>query len=183
MHSLTFRSLIVASELSHFECGVEEMDFFIHEGLGESLKENNCHSYVVLDENEEIVGFFSLMEDSLVLDEGDKYDLVNGFSDSPLPSFSTEEEKKDFFNVISFPVVDIAYLAVRKDMQRKGIGTAILNKIFEMSKTQGVYSFVTVDALYLKGRYRADTFYERKGFQRLYPPTSENTIRMYTAIF
>lgn len=45
MHSLTFRPLIV------------------------------CQSYVVLDENEEIVGFFSLMEDSLVLDEGDNLTL------------------------------------------------------------------------------------------------------------
>lgn len=68
-------------------------------------------------------------------------------------------------------------------MQRKGIGTAILNKIFEIVKGKGDISFVTVDALYLKDEYRADTFYERKGFQRLYPPTSENTIRMYTTIF
>lgn len=113
MNSLYFRPLIDTSELSCFECGIEVMDNFIHNGLQESLVENDCSTYVVYDNFNRIVGFFSLMEDSLYLDDDDKDDL----------------------------------------------------------------------ALYLKDEYRADTFYERKGFQRLYPPTSENTIRMYTTIF
>lgn len=183
MISLSFRPLIDASELSCFECGVEEMDCFIHEGLKDSLQDNNCLSYVVVDEQEEIIGFFSLMEDSLYLDDGDKDDLVNGYAASSLPDFSSEEEMQAFLDVVNYPVMDIAYLAVKKERQREGVGTAILNKIFEIAKEQGSFAFVTVDALYLKDRYRADTFYERKGFQRLYPPTSENTIRMYTTVF
>lgn len=183
MNSLYFRPLIDTSELSCFECGIEVMDSFIHSGLQESLVENNCNSFVVHDENDRIVGFFSLMEDSLYLDDDDKDDLANGFSAASLPDTMSVEQKQMLLSEVVYPVIDIAYLAVSKDMQRKGIGTAILNKIFEIVKGKGDISFVTVDALYLKDEYRADTFYERKGFQRLYPPTSENTIRMYTTIF
>lgn len=183
MNSLFFRPLVDASELSCFECGIEVMDNFIHNGLQESLTENNCSSYVVFDKNNNIVGFFSLMEDSLYLDEDEKDDLVNGYAAASLPVEMTEQQKTDFLGKTDYQVIDIAYLAVCKNNQRKGIGTAILNKIFEIVRAKKIYPFVTVDALFLKDVYRADTFYASRGFQRLYPPSSENTIRMYTTIF
>ncbi len=123
------------------------------------------------------------MEDSLFLDDDDKEDLLNGLAVASLPDDLSEDQRKALLSETVYPVVDIAYLAVYEKSQRQGIGTAILKKIFEIVKAKGSYSFITVDALYLKGEYRADTFYERMGFQRLYPPTSENTIRMYTTIF
>ncbi len=58
MISLYYRPLIDTEELSSFVCGIEVMDRFIHDGLQESLAENNCSSYVVFDDNNQIVGFF-----------------------------------------------------------------------------------------------------------------------------
>ena len=59
-----------------------------------------------------------------------------------------------------------------------------MNKIFEMANSNVEASFLTVDALFLKEKnYSAVDFYKKFGFQTMYPPTSSNTIRMFTTLF
>ncbi len=159
------------------------MDDFIQDGLEESLEEHNCSSYVVRDEDECVVGFFALCNDQLIIDDNYKDDMREGYSDTPKPVFHDEEEKCTYFTTNVFPVLDIAYLVVKRERQHDGIGTAILNKIFSLARAKEPHlMFVTVDALYLKD-YSAVGFYRKFGFQQMYPPTSANTIRMFCTLF
>lgn len=184
MTSLHFRPLVDAKELSGFKCGIEEMDDFIQNGLDESLVDNHCEAYVVIDIANTIVGFFALCQDTLCLDEDYKDDLLNGYSVTKIPNFIDENEKNAFLRQNVFTTLDVAYLAVIDNRQRDGIGTAIMNKIFSIARSRQNYTFVTVDALTLKHRnYSAVGFYLKCGFQPMYPPTSENTVRMFSTIF
>lgn len=184
MTSLHFRPLVDTNELSGFKCGIEEMDDFIHSGLNESLVANHCKAYVVTDVSNSIVGFFALCQDTLCLDEDYKDDLLNGYSVTKIPTFFDENEKNAFMLQNVFTTLDVAYLAVIETRQHDGIGTAIMNKIFSIAQSKSCYKFVTVDALNLKHRnYSAVGFYLKCGFQPMYPPTSENTVRMFSTIF
>ncbi len=64
---------------------------------------------------------------------------------------------------------EIAYLAVRKDMQRGGIGKACIREIVKMAR-ENKYKIVTVSALSLTApseKYEAVSFYRRCGFRQL----------------
>jgi ribosomal protein S18 acetylase RimI-like enzyme len=64
---------------------------------------------------------------------------------------------------------EIAYLAVRKDMQRKGIGKACIREIVKMAR-ENEYKIVTVSALSITSsseKYEAVSFYRRCGFRQL----------------
>lgn len=185
MSCLSIRPLLSTDQLSDFFCGIEVMDEFIHDGLNESLIQHNCLSYIITDEAGLVVAFFALGKEQLVLDDGDKDDLLSGISDSPIPSFQDSDEREAFLQKSVFPSVDISYLAVKCDCQRKGIGSTIIRHIFGKSKEMfPECMFLTVDALILRDiKYSAVEFYEKFGFQRLYPPTSENTIRLYCTLY
>lgn len=106
---------------------------------------------------------------------------MEGYSDAKTPEFDTEEALEDFKNCESFEAVDIAYLAVSKDMQKRGIGSVIIEKIVEMAlaRNENCY-FLTVDALNLP-HYSAVEFYKRFDFQWMYPPNTD-TITMFKTI-
>lgn len=160
------------------------MNDFIQTGLGESLVDNHCEAYVVIDASNSIIGFFALCQDTLCLDEDYKDDLLHGYSVTKIANFIDEKEKNVFLSQNVFTTLDVAYLAVIEHRQRDGIGTAIMNKIFSIARSRQDYTFVTVDALTLKHRkYSAVGFYLKCGFQPMYPPTSENTVRMFSTIF
>ncbi len=64
---------------------------------------------------------------------------------------------------------EIAYLAVRKDLQRGGIGKACIREIVKMAR-ENEYKIVTVSALSLTApseKYEAVSFYRRCGFRQL----------------
>ena len=80
--------------------------------------------------------------------------------------------------------MDIAYLAVRKEYQRRKYGTNIIREIINHIKEQdlGGCQFITVDA-YDTVKYSAVRFYERCEFYRAErQDQSPNTVRMYYAI-
>lgn len=176
---LHYRNLKSADELSDFYCGVPVMDEVLHEDLEKTLKENHCDSYVVYEKGGGIVAFFALEYDrELVLDDGYREDLILGLSGAESPKFGNEEEKSDFENRDMFYAVDISYLAVRKDMQRKGIGSLIIDIISDIAIQNRPESiFITVDALQIPG-YSAVGFYRKHKFQELLPPQT-SVLRMF----
>ena len=165
MPSLRYRPLSDASELSDFYCNVDVMDSFIHDGLEDELREKNCEAFVVLDDDDSIIGFFAICEDDLELSPEDKDEMMSGISIAKTPRFSTMQDKTQFAIQNMFAAKEIAYLAIRKDKQRKGIGTAILNLIRNMTAHDAPdHYFLTVDALCING-YSAVGFYSKFGFQ------------------
>lgn len=181
MIELKYRPFCSLDELTDFNCGIEEMDAFIHSPrFLDSLKEQECVAYIVRDESERVVGLFALNMDILDLDDYDKDDLTHGYLRADAPNFKTQKEFEEFMSQPRFKVVDIAYLAVCEDLRKKGVGTAIMEKIFGLAGEMNPDGwFMTVDALYLPKRpYSAVEFYEKFHFQRMLPPRTD-TIRMY----
>lgn len=182
---LDYREFKSPDILHDFKCGVEVMDKFLHNpaDLVQSLTDNECTAYTVHDAEGQLVGFFALNMDILDLDDDDREDLTHGYSRADAPSFKTEKEFEEFMSQPRFKVVDIAYLAVPKKLQGRGIGTAIMNKIFDMAVSMNPDGlFITVDALHLRdGSHSAVEFYEIFNFQRILPPHGD-TIRMYCTV-
>lgn len=158
MENLVYSPLVSTDELKGMSCGVRVMDEVLHSQiLMAGLYELQCDAYLVHDQNGTLVGFFAVNMDRLEF-------VLDG---------------KSYYH----DALDIAYLAVNKDFQRQGIGTAIINKILEISEQKnpnGVY--VSVDALYLpEENYWASPFYEKLGFISIDPPKFD-TIKMYRKV-
>lgn len=185
MEELNYQEFRSPDILRDFICGIEVMDNFLHnpDALAQSLTANECTAYTVHDAKGRLVGFFALNMDVLDLDDDDKEDLTHGYSRADAPSFKTEKEFVEFMSQPRFKVVDIAYLAVQKKLQGRDIGTAIMNKIFDMAAAMNPDGlFITVDALHLRdGSHSAVEFYEKFNFQRILPPHGD-TIRMYCTV-
>ena len=84
---MQFRRFVDSSILQGFTCGVDEMDEFIHHRLQYSIDANFCIPYIVI-ENGEIVAFFALSYDSLVLPADYMEDFMNGYSFSGKPELA-----------------------------------------------------------------------------------------------
>lgn len=158
MGDLIYTPLVDAEELKGMSCGVRVMDEVLHSPiLLAGMYELQCDAYLVHNQEGVLVGFFAVNMDRLEF-------MLDG---------------KSYYH----DALDIAYLAVSKDYQRQGIGTAIINKILEISEQKnpdGVY--VSVDALYLPvDNYWASPFYEKLGFISIDPPKFD-TIKMYRKV-
>lgn len=167
--------------LADFCCGIEEMDSFIHHDLDKDITNRHCTLYTVHDMGGVIVAMFALSFDSLVLADGDLEDMDCGVGS---PSFFSAEHRERFRQQLRYPAMDIAYLAVRKEYQRRKYGTNIIREIINHIKEQdlGGCQFITVDA-YDTVKYSAVRFYERCEFYRAErQDQSPNTVRMYYAI-
>lgn len=161
--------------LSVFSCGCPEIDDFFH---GEMIL---CRKYgylipykCVLKENEEIVGLFTLANDTLSLDYEDKI----GFPNLP-PEYSDIFSRQP-----TYPAINIGHLAVREDTQSKGIGRLIIEFVrasFSRQRVSGC-QFITVDAL---NNSRTLSFYTDKlGFEfQTLSDMGKHTRRMYLDIF
>lgn len=176
---LRYRKLTSVEELSDFYCGVTAMDDVIHDDLESTLQEAHCDSYVVEDKKGKIVAFFALEYDKeLILDDDYKDDLMQGYSAAEAPKFMSDKKKDDFEKKERFYAVDISYLAVEKGMQRKGIGSLIIEIISDIAIQKRPESiFITVDAIQM-AEYSAVAFYRKHKFQELLPPQT-NVLRMF----
>lgn len=176
---LDVKPLLDTDALKNFWCGIEDMDRFIHERLFHSVKYNFCKLFAVVTKNNEIVAMFALSFDSLKLDSNDKYDLRKEYSNTSSPIIPTSY-KDTFWSKAHYPALEISYLAVSKQYQRKGIGRDIVKLIVDKAKEQDLAGcqFITVEA-YCTKEYSAVGFYHNCGFARsdIYP--MYDTIRMY----
>ena len=131
-----------------------------------------------------VVALFALSFDSLDLDTDDKDEMMAGTSLTSIPQISNEYEDI-FLNKPHYPALDIAYLAVKQDMQGQGIGQLIIEAIHQRAQQQDFAGcqFLTVEALKIPG-YSAVRFYEKCGFSPCeYPNPNKNTLRMYRTLY
>lgn len=180
MERLTIEHLDDVEELKDFCCGVSKMDEFIHDGgLKESVLNDYCKVYSVRDQEGKLVAFFALSYDSLQLDVDDVEDLQNGWSDTSTPQ-PTDEYFDTFWSKVHYPALEIAYLAVDKDCQKRHIGTQILEAIEDMARRQKFAGcqFLTVGAYHSKD-YSAVKFYSKNHFAKATPVPIHDTLRMY----
>lgn len=134
MPSLRYRPLSGASELSDFYCNVDVMDSFIHDGLEDELREKNCEAFVVLDDDDSIIGFFAICEDDLELSPEDKDEMMSGISIAKTPRFSTMQDKTQFAIQNMFAAKEIAYLQAA---QRYRHGNTELDKEYDGARCTG----------------------------------------------
>lgn len=161
--------------LSCFSCGCDEIDDVIHSELP------LCHKYGYLvpykcqiKDTGEIAGLFTLANDILRLEYEDRADFPN----------LSGEYADIFMRQPTYPAVNIGHLAVREDLQSRGLGRIIVEFVrmsFTNAKAAGC-QFVTVDAL---NNRRAIRFYQYKlGFEfQTVSDLGKHTRRMYLDIF
>ena len=127
--------------LSLFSCGVREIDFLIHKkdgGLNSFVAENNCEPFLCRV-NEIVVGVFVYSLHELEIQVEDEI-LPGEFASS----------------------IEIDFIAIQQEYQRKGIGKRIINAIELFAKLNCCF-LLSVGAFFNK-RYSAVGFYEKCGF-------------------
>lgn len=176
--NLVFERIDDASVLSNFYCGIDEMDEFIHNKLQDYLKKAGCDTYTI-KQGDEIVAMLSLGEDTLSLDDDDKDDMRSGFV--PKPNIALDN--KDFFAEKDFPAIEIAYLAVKKEKRKQGIGEYIISQVEKKAQRDNPEcEFLTVEA-YKTKKYSAVGFYNKCDFTPAEVPLSyKDTLRMYKVL-
>lgn len=150
------RPLTRFTDFVTFECRVPSVNAFIHDGLTDALVENQCETYGVYD-GETLVAFFALKEDDRFID----YQGVKS-------------------------ALEIAFLAVDKRYDLKGIGRSIIQEISKiaLSNEHKYYRYLTVEALVItnprRDAYEAVSFYRKCHFTQaeLYDP-AKDTLSMY----
>lgn len=168
-----------SDELSSFSCGVAELDNFVHNEILICSRYHYLSSYCVRNvSNGEMVAVFTLANDAVILgNSDDRTDFIEQSSGK-----MAEEYIPIFQKQTSFPAVNIGHLAVREDMQSKGIGRKVLDFVlgtfidYDVSGCQ----FITVDSL---NNPRTNNFYLRNGFiNQTDMDMHESTRRMFLPI-
>ena len=168
---LRFSEESSADILKSFECGIQEMDCFIHDTLDTFLKNDSRFKLnVVTDDEQGIVAIFIISPGILIDNDGEFQDIPYG-----KPWIYIDEDLQMQSGTM-YPSLEIDYLAVRKDVRERGYGSRIIEELSLRAKSGKCY-FLTVDA-YTKG-YSAIPFYEKQGFFALQEYSDEyDTLRM-----
>lgn len=170
-----------SDDLSSFQCGVKEMDSFIHNGLQQSLDNHFCVLYKATIDDE-IVALFALSFDSLYLDSDDKEDLKAFSGDALIDNYA-----EVFWDKHHYPALEIAYLAVSETRRGQRIGSFIVEQIVQMATSQRLAGcmFLTVEALTdCKKTYSATGFYHKQFFTPCeYPNPTKGTLRMFRPLY
>lgn len=170
------------SDFSDFECGIEKMDRFIHNGLEFSVKNNYCKLYKVSSESI-VIALFALTFDSLYLDSADKEELQDTSGISLSADYSDT-----FWSKHHYPALEISYLAVSKDYRNTGLGAFLIEEIARVAAQQslGGCQFLTVEALCHseEQNYNAVGFYYKQDFIACeYPNPNKDTLRMFRPLY
>ena len=153
-------------EMKPFDCGDAALNGFLRNEAKLFLENRLAKTYLLCDD-EQIVGYFCLLNDKL-----SKQEMAN----------SDWRKIKKLFphskHFGSYPAVKIGRLAISLSYRSQGSGRKLLTTIKQSLINDPGYSqfrFLTVDA-YLN----AVPFYERNGFKRLAPMQEQgNTQAMY----
>lgn len=129
------------------------------------------------------MAIFALSNDSIDLGTDDFEDMRTGAAGTSLPAMD-EPFRQHFEEKYTYPALEITYLAVSKQYQRKDIGTAIIGEIAQLAREQNLFGciFLTVKALHTK-TYSAKAFYEKNDFALLSPTPSFDTWPMYRTLW
>lgn len=169
--------------LKSFATGINAMDRFIQNDFWMSIKNHYCIAYSVKYRNE-LIALFALSFDSLDLDVDDKDDLMSGMLPAGFLDMDKEYEET-FLGKSHYPALDIAYLAVKENHRKKGMGRLLIDAISQKARSQSFAGclFLTVDA-YVTKDYSAVGFYNRCGFTPSeLPNPNKDTLRMYLPLY
>lgn len=143
---ISFDTSITYKGMKRFDCGNEMINTFVRKSLKKRVKRNFSQAYVLLDEKERFVGFYTLDTFAIAREL-----FVDNNKPAGIPPM--------------LPVIKLGMLGVSKDLQRQGIGKRLLkdaiHKVHAISKIAGC------TGLYLLAEERAVGFYEQLGFIKL----------------
>ena len=129
--------------IKNFDCTNEMINAFVHKSLKKRVKKHLSQAYVLLNEKEEFVGFYTLETFSI---SREVFELPN--KPSGLPPM--------------VPVVKLGMLGLDISLQKQGIGSRLLRdallKVAKISKIAGCAG------VYLLAEAEAVSFYEKLGF-------------------
>jgi len=135
---LKYRPLQNLADVRLITCRVPKVNKFIQGDLEEALRESQCDTFGVYDNNK-LVAFFALRKD-------EKFVNAHG-------------EKS---------AMEIAFLVVSKAYELQGVGTAIIKEISRMVLEDYHCKQITVEALVIthppRQKYEAVTFYKKCKF-------------------
>ena len=140
------------------------MDDFIrnkHKGLQKHIELGLSHLWLVY-EKEKVIAFFALSKDALTLNSEDKHMIEMRQKTDFFPHFDEEH----FWIQEKYAAIEIDYLVVAEEKQRKGIGSFIIASIEEYARNDKLSStlFLTVEALNSKEQNSIE-FYNKCGFR------------------
>ncbi len=136
--------------LKNFNCDNEMINTFVHKSLKKRVKRNFSQAYVLVDEKETFIGFYTL----------DTFAITRELFD---------DSNKPIGTPPMLPVIKLSMLGVSKSLQHHGLGKKLLSdaihKVYDISKIAGCAG------MYLLAEEDAVSFYEKLGFIKL----KENT--------
>lgn len=143
---VTFDTATTYKGIKTFDCGNEMINTFVHKSLKKRVKKHLSQAYVLLDDKEHFVGFYTLDTFSISRE-------IFEYSDKPsgLPPI--------------VPIIKLGMLGIDISLQKQGLGLKLLRdallKVVDISKIAGC------TGLYLLAEVEAISFYEKLGFVTL----------------
>lgn len=142
---------VVPDAIATFQCGKPRLDDFLKSAAADLHRARLSFTHIVFHEQVEgPVGFFTLSNDAIPLNESEKFDLG---IDSDI-------------SMSSFPAVKVGRLAVSQNIQREGIGLAIMDLVIGEildSRTLSAGRLLIVDA---DNDPAVLSFYKKIGFEK-----------------
>ena len=161
------RKLRKDEKVKSFNCGDDDLNDFLLNKAIPYRKSLLAVTYVFENiESKEVIGYFSLANDRVSLNDFDDKTEFNRFRRN---RFVNEKRMK------SYPSVKICRLGINKDFHGKGIGSMLLNfiKSYFLEENKTGCRFITVDAY-----NNAIPFYQNNDFQHLKKEESDTVTRL-----
>ena len=143
---VTFNASTTYKGIKAFDCGNEMINTFVQKSLKKRVKKYLSQAYVLLNEKENFVGFYTL--DTFSINK-EIFELPN--KPSTLPPI--------------VPVVKLNILGIDKTLQGQGIGKRLLKDA--LLKVVNISKIARCVGIYLTAEKDAVTFYEKLGFVAL----------------
>ncbi|MDR2855840.1 MAG: GNAT family N-acetyltransferase, partial [Methanomicrobiales archaeon] len=143
INDLKIIKLTEDSKIEDFSCGSEEIDIFLTKTAKIAQIENTSRTHLVYL-NDDLVGFFSLICDSIT-----QKDIEIQF------------QKENYVHKV-YPAVKITRLAVRDEYQGKGIGHALL--YYALGVVYALQRYVACRFVIVDAKPDAIDFYKKFGF-------------------
>lgn len=140
---VTFDTNHIYKGLKNFDCGNEMINTFVYKSLKKRVKRNFSQAYVLLDEKETFIGFYTL-------------------ETFALSKALFESTQKPIGVPPMLPVIKLSMIGLDKSVQGQGLGKRLLRdallKVVQISKIAGCAG------IYLLAEKDAVAFYKKLGF-------------------
>jgi hypothetical protein len=155
---LVFQSLDKSSDISGFHSTEQELDDFLK---GDALNNqiNRLSATFLTYWNENLVGYFTLINDSLVAEA------------------VSESDREPTWVYRKYPAIKIARMARHRDFDNYGIGTIMLIRIFVI--VLHVSQFTGCRVITVDSKTGAFDWYCKKGFTRAQMKPRDETVPLY----